>query len=369
MKFEIRRENFLKALTHGQNVVEKRTTVPILANTLLHAENGKLIITFTDLELSLIEAIDASVTQVGATTVPAHRLFEIVRKLIPGSDIACELIPDTQQLKLVSGACEFNISCLPADDFPTVQRTSLHHNFSMPAKDLFTVLDQVRFAMSNEEARYYLNGVLLHPKGAQEMRAVATDGHRLARASFYVSTNVEKLPPVIISRKCVNELAKLIGESEGAIDLSISDTQIAFTLGNAYLTSRLIDGTFPDYEAVIPKVNDKLLELDAKQLSESVDRVATMASDKEYGVRMNLSEGALLLSAVSSESGRAHEKISVLYSGEGLEIGFNARYLLDIFHKSSSGRVEIALSDASSPVLIRDPGNSAAIFVVMPMRV
>lgn len=369
MKFEIRREVILKALTHGQNVVEKRTTVPILSNALIAAEDGKLTITFTDLELSLIESIDATIILSGSTTIPAHRLFEIVRKFPANAELRCEMITDKQQLNIVSGDCEFNVSCIAPEDFPSVQRTALMHNFAMSAHDMYKALDQVRFAMSNEEARYYLNGVLLHPKGANEMRVVATDGHRLARASFYLESDVSNLPGVIISRKCVNELAKLIHEGEGDLKVSLSNTQISFTFGEAYLTSRLIDGTFPDYEAVVPQANDKILELDAKQLSESVDRVSTMASDKEYGVRMSLSDRSLMLSAVSSESGRAQEKMPVAFSGEGLEIGFNARYLLDILQKSASGKVEIALSDPASPVLMRDPGNSSAIFVVMPMRV
>lgn len=369
MKFEIKREVFLKALSHGQNVVEKRTTVPILSNALISAEDGKLTVTFTDLELSLVESVSAKVLLSGTTTVPAHRLFEIVRKLPADVDLSCEYFSDKQQLNIVSGDCEFNVSCIAPEDFPAVQRGALMHNFTIAARELYKVLDQVRFAMSNEEARYYLNGVLLHPKGANEMRAVATDGHRLARASFYLESDVSNFPGVIVSRKCVNELAKLINDGDGDVHVSLSDTQISFTYGEAYLTSRLIDGTFPDYEAVVPQANDKVLELDAKQLSESVDRVSTMASDKEYGVRMNLDAKSLMLSAVSSESGRAQERMPVAFAGEGLEIGFNARYLLDILQKSASGKVEIALSDSASPVLMRDPSDSAAIFVVMPMRV
>lgn len=369
MKLTITKENLGRVLAHGQNVVEKRTTVPILSHVLLEAKTDKLTLTFTDLELTLIESVPAQVESQGRIAVPAHRVYEIIRKLRDGDPVFLELVNNQTQLKVVSGSSEFLLSCLSHEEFPAVQRTNLPYRFEMKTKEFYKLLDHVRFAMSSEEARYYLNGVLLHMKGDCELRAVATDGHRLARASYNFEKPINPFPQAIISRKCVHEVLKLIADFDGNMEISISDTQISINVNDAFFTSRLIDGTFPDYEPVIPVANDKVLVVDVKQFAEAVDRVATMASEKENGVRMTINRNSLKISAVSTEAGRGQDVISVDYNLPEIEIGFNARYLLDITQKIEANDMEMTMSDASSPALIRDTKDASALFVVMPMRV
>lgn len=368
MKFTIVKDDLARVLAHGQNVVEKRTTVPILSHFLLEAADDHVTLTFTDLELTLVEAVPAVVKSPGKIAVPAHRFHEVVRKLRDGDPIDVDLQTESRQLHVVSGHSEFMISCLAPDDFPVVQRTTLPVRFGVPAQDFYRLLDHVRFAMSTEEARYYLNGVLLHLKDDTELRAVATDGHRLARASLAVAP-IKAFPQVIMSRKCVNEVVKLLADTQDNIDISLSDTQISFEAGSAFLTSRLIDGTFPDYEPVIPIANDKVLVVDVKQFAEAVDRVATMASDKENGIRLQIKNNSLKITAASTDAGRGQDEIAVEYTLPELEIGFNARYLLDITQKISAQDMEMTMSDPSSPALIRDTRDTSALFVVMPMRV
>lgn len=368
MKFTIVKDDLARVLAHGQNVVEKRTTVPILSHFLLETGNDCVSLSFTDLELTLVESVPAHIHSAGKIAVPAHRFHEVVRKLRDGDPIDVEFIEASRQLQLVSGHSEFMISCLAPDDFPVVHKTTLPVRFETAAHDFYKLLDHVRFAMSTEEARYYLNGVLLHLKDDTELRAVATDGHRLARASLAVSP-MKAFPQVIISRKCVNEVVKLLADSQETIEISLSDTQISFVVGDAFLTSRLIDGTFPDYEPVIPIANDKVVVVDVKQFAEAVDRVATMASDKENGIRLQIRNNSLKIMAASSDAGRGQDEISIDYTLPELEIGFNARYLLDITQKMSAHDMEMTMSDSSSPALIRDTRDTSALFVVMPMRV
>lgn len=368
MKFTIVKDDLARILAHGQNVVEKRTTVPILSHLLLEAKENRIFLTFTDLELTLVESTPANVAREGRVAIPAHKFSDIIRKLRDGDPIEIESLNNHEQIKVVSGASEFVLSCLSPDDFPAVQKTTLPHRFEIPAQDFFKLLDHVRFSMSTEEARYYLNGVLLHVKDDSEIRAVATDGHRLARASLNVP-GLKSFPQIIISRKCVSEIVKLLADFQETVEVSLSDTQITIMVGSAFLTSRLIDGTFPDYEPVIPIANDKVLVVDVKQFAEAVDRVATMASDKENGVRIQIQNNKLKIMAASNETGRGQDIINVDYTLPELEIGFNARYLLDITQKISAQDMEMTMSDPSSPALIRDTRDTSALFVVMPMRV
>jgi DNA polymerase III subunit beta len=348
-------------------VVERRNTIPILSNVLIEAgEDGSIRLMATDLDLQVDESVPANVAQPGATTVAAHTLFDIVRKLPEGSQV--ELTAAEGKMQLTAGRSRFNLSTLPRDDFPVIAEGELPCRFELPAATLRQIIDKTRFAISTEETRYYLMGIFLHVADDQ-LKAAATDGHRLARVTVPRPDGADGMPDVIVPRKCVAELRKLLDELEGTVEVSLSATKIRFGLGAAVLTSKLIDGTFPDYNRVIPTANDKLLKLDPKSFSAGVDRVATIASEKTRAVKMSLDRDKVTLSVTSPESGMATEELPADYGADGLEIGFNARYLLDILHEIEGDTVEVHLADAAAPTLLRENDKSSALYVLMPMRV
>jgi DNA polymerase-3 subunit beta len=367
MKATIERAVLLKSLGHVQSVVERRNTIPILSNVLLEArEDGSLRLMATDLDLQVDESVPANVAQPGATTVSAHTFFEIVRKLPEGSQV--ELSAAEGKMQVVAGRSRFNLSTLPRDDFPVIAEGDLPTRFELPAATLRQIIEKTRFAISSEETRYYLMGIFIHVIDDQ-MRAAATDGHRLARVTVARPEGAEGMPVVIIPRKAVQELYRLLEELEGTVEISLSPTKIRFGLGSAILTSKLIDGTFPDYNRVIPTANDKLLKLDPKSFSAGVDRVSTIASEKTRAVKMSVDRDKVTLSVTSPENGVATEEVPADYSADGLEIGFNARYLLDILGEIDGDIVEVHLADAAAPTLLRENDKSNALYVLMPMRV
>lgn len=367
MKATIERATLLKSLSHVQSVVERRNTIPILSNVLLDArEDGSIRLMATDLDLQVDESVPANVAQPGATTVSAHTFFDIVRKLPEGSQV--ELSAADGKMQVVAGRARFNLSTLPRDDFPVIAEGDLPTRFELPAATLRQIIDKTRFAISSEETRYYLMGIFLHVADDQ-LKAAATDGHRLARVTVAKPDGADGMPDVIVPRKCVAELRKLLDEVEGTVEVSLSPTKVRFGLGNAVLTSKLIDGTFPDYNRVIPTANDKLLKLDPKTFSAGVDRVATIASEKTRAVKMSVDRDKVTLSVTSPENGLATEELPADYSADGLEIGFNARYLLDILHEIEGDSVEVHLADAAAPTLLRENDKSNALYVLMPMRV
>ena len=367
MKATIERATLLKSLGHVQSVVERRNTIPILSNVLIEArEDGSLRLMATDLDLQVDESVPANVTQPGATTVSAHTLFDIVRKLPEGSQV--ELTAAEGKMQIVAGRSRFNLSTLPRDDFPVIAEGDLPTRFELPAATLRQVIEKTRFAISSEETRYYLMGIFLHVVDDQ-LRAAATDGHRLARITVPKPDGADGMPDVIVPRKAVAELYRLLEELEGTVEVSLSPTKIRFGLGSAILTSKLIDGTFPDYNRVIPTANDKLLKLDPKSFSAGVDRVSTIASEKTRAVKMSLDRDKVTLSVTSPENGVATEEVPADYGADGLEIGFNARYLLDILGEIDGDTVEVHLADAAAPTLLRESDKSNALYVLMPMRV
>jgi DNA polymerase-3 subunit beta len=367
MKATIERATLLKSLGHVQSVVERRNTIPILSNVLIEAkDDGSLRLMATDLDLQVDESVPAQVAQAGATTVPAHTFFDIVRKLPEGSQV--ELSAAEGKMQVVAGRSRFNLSTLPRDDFPVIAEGELPTRFELPAQTLRQIIDKTRFAISSEETRYYLMGIFLHVAD-EKLKAAATDGHRLARVTVDKPEGADGMPDVIIPKKCVGELRKLLEEVEGTVEVSLSPTKVRFGLGNAVLTSKLIDGTFPDYNRVIPTANDKLLKLDPKSFMEGVDRVATIASEKTRAVKINLDRDKVTLSVTSPESGTATEELPADYGADGLEIGFNARYLMDILHEIEGDTVEVHLADAAAPTLLRENDKAAALYVLMPMRV
>ena len=367
MKATIERATLLKSLGHVQSVVERRNTIPILSNVLMEArEDGSLRLMATDLDLQVDESVPANVTQPGAITVSAHTFFDIVRKLPEGSQV--ELTAAEGKMQVVAGRSRFNLSTLPRDDFPVIAEGDLPTRFELPAATLREIIEKTRFAISSEETRYYLMGIFFHVVDEQ-LRAAATDGHRLARVTIARPDGAEEMPDVIVPRKAVNELYRLLEELEGTVEISLSATKIRFGLGSAVLTSKLIDGTFPDYNRVIPTGNDKLLKLDPKSFSAGVDRVSTIASEKTRAVKMSVDRDKVTLSVTSPENGVATEEVPADYGADGLEIGFNAKYLLDILGEIDGDTVEVHLADAAAPTLLRENDKSNALYVLMPMRV
>ena len=372
MKLTIERAVLLHALAHVQSVVERRNTIPILSNVLLEAEDGRLGLTATDMDLAIAEKVAAEVGESGASTAPAHTLYDIVRKLPDGAQVEFDGGGDDEKLTLRSGRSTFTLRCLPPADFPAMAEDDQPHNFSLSAGELRRLVDHTRFAISTEETRYYLNGIYVHAtkeNGTGVLRAVATDGHRLARFQVPLPEGAAEIPGVIVPRKTVQELRKLIEESEETIQVALSETKIRLRFGDVLLISKLIDGTFPDYERVIPSGNDKLLEVDCKQFTEAVDRVSTISTEKSRAVKLSLSKGSLTLSATSLDDGSAVEEIEVGFDAEPMEIGFNSRYLLDITQQIEGENAQFALADAASPTVVRDVDDASALYVLMPMRV
>ena len=369
MKATIERATLLKALGHVQSVVERRNTIPILSNVLIEASDEGLRLMATDLDLQIVEQIQAQVETPGATTVSAHTLFDIARKLPEGSQV--QLSAAEGKMLIVAGRARFNLQTLPREDFPVIAEGELPTKFDLPAETLKQIIDKTRFAISTEETRYYLNGIFLHVSddATPVLKAAATDGHRLARVTVPRPDGAEGMPDIIIPRKCVGELRKLLDEVDGSVEMSLSPTKVRFGMGTAILTSKLIDGTFPDYSRVIPTANDKLLKIDPRSFEDGVDRVATIASEKTRAVKMALDKDKITLSVTSPENGTAAEEVPGDYGAQGFEIGFNARYLLDILGQIDGDLCEVHLADAAAPTLIRENDKAPALYVLMPMRV
>jgi DNA polymerase-3 subunit beta len=355
-----------------QSVVERRNTIPILSNVLIEAAAGGTVrVMATDLDLQVVETMSAvSVEGAGAITVSAHLLFDIARKLPDGSQVSLETADNRMTVK--AGRSRFSLPTLPRDDFPKIVEGDLPTSFELPAATLAQLIDRTRFAISTEETRYYLNGIFIHVSD-EELKAAATDGHRLARYTIPRPDGADGMPDVIVPRKCVAELRKLLEEAlDTNVLIDLSASKIRFTLGGengVVLTSKLIDGTFPDYTRVIPTGNDKLLRLDPKSFYQGVDRVATIATEKTRAVKMALETDRVTLSVTSPDNGTAAEELPADYRSTGFEIGFNANYLKDILGQIEGDTVELHLADAGAPTLIRQDDKSPALYVLMPMRV
>jgi DNA polymerase-3 subunit beta len=372
MRITIERASLLKALNHVQSVVERRNTIPILSNVLLHAEKGTLSLTATDLDIEVVESVAADVVRAGATTASAHTLYDIVRKLPDGAQVQLEFGENDGRLSLSAGRSRFQLQALPREDFPSMAAGTLPHKFSLASADLAELIDKTRFAVSTEETRYYLNGIYLHAhqeKNKHFLRAVATDGHRLARYETQAPKGAAEIPGIIVPRKTVNEVRKLLEDIEDAVSISVSETKIKFNLGSVTLTSKLIDGTFPEYQRVIPTGNDKMLEVVRDDFKEAIDRVSTVSTEKSRAVKLNLEKGKLTLSVVSPEAGTATEELIIEYKGAAIEIGFNARYIMDILERIDGAKAVFLFSDAGSPTLVKESEGEAALYVLMPMRV
>jgi len=372
MRVTIEQANLLKALNHVHRVVERRNTIPILANVALKAQDGGLHLKATDLDVEIYVEAQAETGEPGETTVPAHMLHEIVRKLPSGGQVELSFQGDATTMEISSGRSQFTLQMLPASDFPDIAASELPHKFEMKAVDLKSLIEHTQFAISNEETRYYLNGIYLHAledDGQQVLRAVATDGHRLARSQVSAPSGSSEMPGIIVPRKAVAEIQRVVEDPDAAIMIELSDAKIRISAGPVVMTSKLIDGTFPDYNRVIPTANDVELSVDRAEFAKAVDRVSTIASERGRGVKLGLSEGMMKLSANNPDSGTAEEEITASFGASPMEIGFNAKYLLDIAGQLQGENAIFMLKDNASPTLIRDPAAEAALYVLMPMRV
>ena len=367
MKLTIDRMSLLRPLGHVQSVVERRNTIPILANVVLRAEDGQLSLTATDMDMDIATEVGCAVATSGTTTMSAHMLYDIARKLPDGAEV--ELTVADGHANISAGRSSFRLPTLPVDDFPAISSSDLPVNFTLTAADLRDLIDATRFAISTEETRYYLNGIYLHKAEDGNLCAVATDGHRLALTCQALPSGASQMPSVILPRKAVGELRKLLDDYDGDVSVGLSETRAEFGFGAVRLTSKLIDGTFPDYTRVIPAGNDRIMQVDAASFSAAVDRVSTISSEKSRSVKMGLKPGVLTLSASNTDASSATEELEVTYDGPEMDIGFNARYLLDIAGQVNNDIVEFALADQGSPSLVRAPGDDASLFVLMPMRV
>jgi DNA polymerase-3 subunit beta len=372
MKVTVERTELLKSLGHVHRVVERRNTIPILANVLIKADKGRLSLKATDLDLEVIDSVAAEVSPGGATTVPAHMFYEIVRKLPEGAQIVLEGSGDRAVLSLRAGRSRFTLQTLPESDFPDLAAGEMTHLFKLAAADLKRLIDKTQFAISTEETRYYLNGIYLHTAEtakAATLRAVATDGHRLAQVELPLPPGAAGMPGIIVPRKTVGEVQRLIETGEGEVGIELSGGKIRFSIGDVVLTSKLIDGTFPDYARVIPANNDKSLIVDKKDFEAAVDRVSTVSSERGRAVKLSISSGRLVLSVTNPDSGSATEELEVEYESDPLDIGFNSRYLLDIAAQIEGEVAVLKLADPGSPTLIQDKDAKGALYVLMPMRV
>ena len=372
MKLVIERGELLRALGHVTSVVERRTTIPILSNVLLSASGNALSLKATDLEREVIEDAKADVSTDGSLTVPAHVLHDIARKLPDGSQVRIEREGSEERLSVVAGHARFALQSLPAADFPDLALGDVTQEFEISAGDLKRLIDKTRFAISTEETRYYLNGIYLHvaeTDGQKMLRAVATDGHRLAQVELPMPAGADDMPGIIVPRKTVHELHRLIETSGSNLKVGVSPTKVRFEIGTVTLTSKLIDGTFPDYARVIPQGNDKEMKVSNAEFISAVDRVSTIASERGRAVKLNITADRLELSVNNPEGGSASEQISVSYDADDLEIGFNARYLLDIAGQLEGEDARFMLADPGSPTMVRDTEDQSALYVLMPMRV
>jgi DNA polymerase III subunit beta len=371
MKVTVERTELVKSLSHVHRVVEKRNTIPILANVLIRAGKNGLELKATDLDLEIVETVPAEVKQAGATTVPAHMIYDIVRKLPEGAQIELQSGNDRGSLSIRAGRSRFTLQSLPETDFPDLAAGELPHRFLLATSDLKRLVNKTQFAISTEETRYYLNGIYLHAVDEKpvKLRAVATDGHRLAQVEIPAPKGAIGIPGVIVPRKTVAEVQRLVEDGGEEVEIELSPSKVRFSFGKVVLTSKLIDGTFPDYVRVIPAANDKTLVVERAEFAAAVDRVSTVSSERGRAVKLSLVSGKLTLSVTNPDSGSATEELEVEYDADALDIGFNSRYLLDITAQLEGEKAELKLSDPGSPTLLRDQDTTGALYVLMPMRV
>ena len=365
MKISINRETLLKPLQQVAGVVERRQTLPVLSNVLMRAEGTQLSMTGTDLEVEMQGHMDANVEDSGEVTVPARKLMDIVRQLPDESEVSFAL--NEQRLQIVSGRFKSNLSTLPASDFPTVDTSEVEATVKVSAVAFKQLLDRTAFAMAQQDVRYFLNGMLIEISG-DGVRVVATDGHRLATSVLSMDHGISEVKQVIIPRKGILELQRMLSDEEGDVDITLGSNHLRARASQMTLTTKLVDGKFPDYNRVIPKDGNKVISAEREVLRQALSRTAILSNEKFRGIRLNISDQQIQLSANNPEQEEAEELVSVDYGGVELEIGFNVGYLLDALGVAEGKEVRVTLNDANSPALIESPDNEQSVYVVMPMK-
>ena len=369
MKFSINQQDLQKSLSYCQGVIEKRSTLPILSNVLLEAKDDNLKITATDLDLIFIQNIsNIEILEEGETTTSCSIMYDIVRKFNNEKKINFNLVSENK-INLESDKSSFNLNCLKASEFPITETNIRENEFTLSSKKLLKLINKCKFAVSNDETRHYLSGIFLHISDNEDKKfltAVATDSHRMAISKTLLSDEI-KFEPIILPKKTIFQLCSLLDDYDGDVKISNIKSKIKFEFNNTILFSKLIDGKFPNYLQVIPKDNQKKLEIDLKPFLTSVDRVASVSLDKKDGLKMNLANNNLNLSVNNSNSGDGKESLSVKFDHE-LDISFNPRYLIDVASSMDGNKIEIYFKESGSPALIKDPSDFDSIYVIMPMK-
>ena len=375
MQFKINSSDLLKALSHIHGIVEVRHTLPILSNIILNAKDNELILSSTNLDIYCADKIKSEVSIAGEISVSAVTFFEIVKRLPPGSEVVMTMEEGENEIKLKCGRSKFNLSTLKTDDFPIISDNDLSTNFVLSADELIRIIDKTKFAVSNEETRYYLNGIFLHKadrNSIQFLRAVATDGHRLAQYDIPLPQGAEEITGIIIPKKTIFELRKVLDDANGDVSISLNENKIKFTFNDLKIISKVIDGTFPDYTKVIPQNNNKNFKTNNNELKNAIDRVSAVAANEESkskAIKLSLEDNKLNLSVESQSKGSANEIIDISYDGDKVDIGFNSKYIIDICNEVDGEEVDISLLDSVSPAIILDKTDENLFFVLMPMRI
>ena len=375
MEIKANSSDLLKALNHIHGIVEVRHTLPILSNIVLSAENNELSLSSTNLDIFCSDKIDAEIVNSGEISVPAITFFEIVKRLPSGSDVILSMGDEDTELILKCGRSKFNLSTLKTEDFPILSDKDLSTNFVISADELSRMIDKTKFAISNEETRYYLNGIFFHKAESNSikfLRAVATDGHRLAQYDIPLPQGAEEITGIIIPKKTVFELRKVLDDADGDVSVSLNENKIKFSFNNLKIISKVIDGTFPDYTKVIPQNNDKKFKTNNSELKNAIDRVSAVAINEETkskAIKLTIENNKLNLSVESQSKGSAKEEIDISYSNEKVDIGFNSRYLMDICNEVDGDEIDVNLLDSISPAIILDKTDENLFFVLMPMRI
>ena len=375
MEIKANSSDLLKALNHIHGIVEVRHTLPILSNIVLLAENNELSLSSTNLDIFCSDKINAEIMTSGEISVPAITFFEIVKRLPSGSDVILSMGDEDTELILKCGRSKFNLSTLRTEDFPILSDKDLSTNFVISADELSRMIDKTKFAISNEETRYYLNGIFFHKAESNSikfLRAVATDGHRLAQYDIPLPQGAEEITGIIIPKKTVFELRKVLDDADGDVSVSLNENKIKFSFNNLKIISKVIDGTFPDYTKVIPQNNDKKFKTNNSELKNAIDRVSAVAINEETkskAIKLTIENNKLNLSVESQSKGSAKEEIDISYSNEKVDIGFNSRYLLDICNEVDGDEIDVNLLDSISPAIILDKTDENLFFVLMPMRI
>ena len=369
MKFSLNQQDLQKSLNYCQGVIEKRSTLRILSNVLLDASNSMLTITATDLDLIFIHHIsNVEISEEGKTTTSSSIMYDIVRKFSAGKKIIFSSVGDNK-IHLGSEKSDFNLNCISSSEFPLMDENFNKNEFLINSKNLLKLLNKCKFSVSNDETRHYLSGIFFHQTQIEDkyfLTAVATDSHRMSISKVRLKDKID-FEPIILPKKTIFQLCSLLEDYEGDVKISNIKSKIKFELNNSILISKLIDGKFPNYVQVIPKENQKKLQVDLKSFLDSVDRVASVSLDKKDGVKFSLTKDILNLSVNNTNSGDGKESLNVKFDHD-LDISFNSRYLIDIASQLDSDQIEIYFKDTGSPALIKDPGDFDSIYVVMPMK-